>query len=112
MTLGRGRALAAHWVSGLVVAALLTGVVSGAIGLLHPRLPALSLLVLYMLVVLPVAITWGLHVAIFAVLLSVLVFSYLFLEPVRTLWISETRDLVPMGVFLVTALVVAELAAR
>jgi signal transduction histidine kinase len=112
MTLDRGRALAAHWVSGLVVAALLTGVVSAVIGLLEPRLPALSLLVLYMLVVLPVAITWGLHVAIFAVLLSVVVFSYLFLEPVRTLWIAETRDLVPMGVFLVTALVVAELAAR
>ncbi|NMO54624.1 DUF4118 domain-containing protein [Actinoplanes sp. TBRC 11911] len=98
--------------SGLVVAALLTAVVSTAIALLEPRLPALSLLVLYMLVVLPVAITWGIHVAVFAVLLSVVVFSYLFLAPVHSFWIAEERDLVPMGVFLVTALVVAELAAR
>ena len=112
MTRDRARTLAAHWVSGLVVAVLLTGAVSGLIALLEPSLPPLSLLVLYMLVILPVAITWGIRVAVIAALFSVMVFVFLFLEPIHSLWVGESRDLVPMGVYLVTAVVVAELAAR
>jgi signal transduction histidine kinase len=112
MTRDRGRALAAHWVSGLVATVLLTAAISGIIALLEPRLPALSLLVLYMLVVLPVAITWGIRLAMVAAVLSVLSFAYLFLRPVRGSWLTESDDLVPLGVFLITAAVVGELAAR
>src|ERR1700754_3372431 len=112
MTRDRGRALAAPWVSGLVATVLLTAAVTGIIALLEPRLPALSLLVLYMLVVLPVAITWGIRLAMAAAVLSVLSFAFFFLRPVRGSWLTESDDLVPLAVFLITAAVVGQLAAR
>jgi K+-sensing histidine kinase KdpD len=48
-----------RWLSGLLVSVTMVAAVSGLIGLLEPHVPVLSLLVLYILAVLPVAIVWG-----------------------------------------------------
>ena len=101
-----------RWLSGLLVSVAMVAAVSGVIALLEPRIPVLSLLVLYMLVVLPVAILWGTGLAAVASVLSATAFSYLFLPPTRSLWIADPRDAAAMGVFLVTAVVVGPLTAR
>ena len=101
-----------RWLSGLLVSVAMVAAVSGVIALLEPRIPVLSLLVLYMLVVLPVAILWGTGLAAVASVLSATAFSYLFLSPTRNLWIADPRDAAAMGVFLVTAVVVGTLTAR
>jgi uncharacterized protein DUF4118 len=80
-------------------------VVSGLVVLLEPQVPVLSLLVLYILVVLPVAIVWGTGLAAFTSILSAVVFAYLFLPPIHSIRVADWRELVAMGVFLVTAVV-------
>jgi signal transduction histidine kinase len=101
-----------RWLGGLVVSVAAVAAVSGLIALLDPRVPALSLLVLYILAVLPVAVVWGTGLAVVTAVLSTAAFAYLFLQPVHSLRIAQSRDLAALGVFLVTAVVVGELAAR
>jgi signal transduction histidine kinase len=106
------RRRAAHWLSGLLAGAAMATVVTGAVVLLDPHLPALTLLVLYLLPVLVVAVRWGAGPAAVVAVLSTLVFGYLFLPPHRTWWVGDARNVVAVGVFLVTAVVVGNLAAR
>jgi signal transduction histidine kinase len=101
-----------RWLSGLLVSVAAVAAVSGLIALLDPHVPALSLLTLYILVVLPVAIVWGTGLAAVASVLSIAFFAYLFTPPVLSFRVTEWRDLASLGVFLVTAVVVGELAAR
>jgi signal transduction histidine kinase len=101
-----------RWLGGLLVSVAAVAAVSGLIALLEPHVPALSLLVLYILVVLPVAVVWGTGLAAVASVLSIVFFAYLFSVPIGSFQITESRDLVALGVFLVTAIVVGELAAR
>jgi signal transduction histidine kinase len=90
----------------------LVAAVSGLIALLEPQVPVLSLLVLYILPVLQVAVVWGTALAVFTSILSAVVFAYLFLSPIHSIRVADWRELVAMGVFLVTAVVVGRLAAR
>ena len=101
-----------RWLGGLLVSVAAVAAVSGLIALLDPRVPALSLLVLYILVVLPVAVVWGTALAAVGSVLSAVVFAYLFLPPSGSVRVADWRELVAMAVFLVTAVVVGELAAR
>jgi signal transduction histidine kinase len=101
-----------RWLSGLLVSVAMVAAVSGLIGLLEPHVPVLSLLVLYILAVLPVAIVWGTGLAVVTSILSTAVFAYLFLPPIHSIRVPDPRELAAMGVFLVTAVVVGELAAR
>jgi K+-sensing histidine kinase KdpD len=101
-----------RWLGGLLVSVALVAVVSGLIALLEPRLPASGLPVLYLLAVLPVALVWGTVLAAFTSILSVVVFAYLFAPPIHSIRVADSRDLAAIGVFLVTAVVVGELAAR
>jgi hypothetical protein len=55
----RVRPSVGRWLGGLLVSVTAVAAVSGLIALLDPHVPALSLLVLYLLVILPVAIVWG-----------------------------------------------------
>src|SRR5919206_3193760 len=96
---------------GLLAGLILVAAVTGVIELLQPRVPAPSLLVLYLLAVIPVALLWGPGIAVVLALVSVVVFVALFLAPVHPR-IAETETLLPLVVFLVTAAVVGELAAR
>jgi two-component system sensor histidine kinase KdpD len=96
-------------VAGSVAAVAL---VTGAIELAKPYVPVLSLGVLYILAVLPVAIAFGLVYAVSVAVGSMLAFNFFFLPPLYTLTISDSRNWFALAVFLVTAVVVSDLAAR
>jgi signal transduction histidine kinase len=100
------------WLGGLVASVLLVAAASGLIALLDPHLPARYLLVLYVLVVLPVAIVWGTVLAAVSAVLSAAVYGYLFIPPTQSFEVDDWRSAVALSVFLVTAVVVGELAAR
>jgi signal transduction histidine kinase len=101
-----------RWLSGLLASVTAVAAVSGLIGLLDPHVPVLSLLVLYILAVLPVALVWGTGLAVVTSILSIAVFAYLFLPPTHSIRVADSRELAALGVFLVTAVVMGELAAR
>jgi signal transduction histidine kinase len=102
----------ARWLRGLAVSVIAVAAVSGLVALLEPQVPVLSLLVLYILPVLAVAVGWGTVLAVITSILSAVCFAYLFLPPVGSVRVTDWRELVAMGVFVVTAVVVGELAAR
>jgi two-component system sensor histidine kinase KdpD len=87
-------------------------IVTGAIELLKDHIPVLSLGVLYTLAVLPVAIAWGMGYAVAVAIASMLAFNFFFLPPLYTLTIADSRNWFALLVFVVTAVVVSELAAR
>ena len=97
--------------SGLAAGAALVFVVTGVIALLKPHVPVLSLAVLYLLAVLPVAVVWGLAYSVAVSVGSMLAFNFFFLPPYYTLTLRDSRNWFALGVFLVTAVVVSELAA-
>ena len=101
-----------RWSSGLLASVVLVAALTGVILLLERHVPVLSLLVLYLLAVLPVAVVWGARLAALTSLLSIAVFTVFLPPPQGSVWIGDTRNVVALGVFLVTAVVVAELAAR
>jgi signal transduction histidine kinase len=107
----RVRASVLRWLSGLLAGAVLVAAVSGLIELLDEHVPVLSLLVLYLLAVLPVALVWGSAFAAAVAVASAVVFVLLFLDPVHIRF-TEQQTLFPLVVFLITAVVVGQLAAR
>ena len=98
--------------AGTVASIAAVTVVTGAIELLKGQVPVLSLGVLYVLAVIPVAIGWGVWFGIGVSLLSMLAFNFFFLPPLYTLTLRDSRNWFALGVFLATAIVVSELAAR
>jgi two-component system sensor histidine kinase KdpD len=101
-----------HWLSGLLAGAVLVAGVTAVISALEPHVPVLSLAVLYLFAVLPVAVFWGLPFAIAASVASMLAFNFFFLPPTHTFTLQDSRNWFALGVFLVTSVVVSELAAR
>ncbi len=101
-----------RWLSRLLASAAMAGAVTGFLAVLQQRVYAPSLVILYLLVVLPVAAVWGTGLAVLIAVLSVAVFKYLFVTPLYQFEIAETRDLVALVVFLTTAIVVGQLGAR
>jgi two-component system, OmpR family, sensor histidine kinase KdpD len=87
-------------------------VVTGAIELLKGHVPVLSLALLYLLAVLPVAIVWGMGYAVAVSIASMAAFNFLFLPPLYTFTLADSRNWFALLVFVVTAVVVSELAAR
>jgi two-component system, OmpR family, sensor histidine kinase KdpD len=100
------------WSLGVLAGAALVAVVTAVIGLLQPHVPVLSLGVLYVFAVLPVAVFWGLPLAIAVSVASMLAFNFFFLPPVHTFTLQDSRNWFALGVFVVTSVVVSELAAR
>ena len=99
------------------VAALLTSVaalaaVTGAIFVLDSFAPVLSLGVLYVFAVLPVAVLFGLAWALPVSVASMLAFNWFFLPPKHTLTLSDSENWVALAVYLATAVVVSALATR
>src|SRR6266498_5178916 len=86
--------------------------VTGAIYALRPIAPVLSLGVLYLFAVLPVAALWGLSYAVAVSVVSMLTFNFLFLPPTHTFRLADSENWVALAVYLVTAISVSELAAR
>src|SRR5438105_2180588 len=86
--------------------------VTGAIAVARPYVPVLSLGVLYVFAVLPVAVVWGLVYAIPVSIASMLAFNWFFLPPTHTFALRDSENWFALAVYLVTAVVVSELAAR
>ena len=86
--------------------------VSSAIFMLEPFAPVLSLGVLYLFAVLPVAAIWGLPLALPVSIVSMLAFNWLFLPPTHTLRLADSENWVALAVYLVTAISVSGLSAR
>jgi two-component system sensor histidine kinase KdpD len=79
---------------------------------LRPLAPTLSLGVLYTLPVLGIAVVWGLGLAVAAAVASMLAFNFFFLPPVNTLTLADGRNWTALAVYVGTAMVTSELAAR
>ena len=84
--------------------------VSTIVGLLDEHVPLPSLLTLYLLAVLPVAVVWGPAFALLVAAISAAVFVILFPAPVHPG--ADPAVLFPLVVIFITAAVVGELAAR
>ncbi len=78
----------------------------------RPIAPTLSLGVVYVLAVLPVAVVWGARWSLPVAVASMLAFNWFFLPPEHTLTLRDTENWSALVAFSVTAVVVSELAAR
>jgi two-component system, OmpR family, sensor histidine kinase KdpD len=100
------------WAGGLSASIVLLALVTAAIELLKAHVPVLSLSVLYLFAVLPVAVLWGQAYAIGVSIASMLAFNFFFLPPLYTLTLQDSRNWFALAAFVVTAILVSELAAR
>jgi signal transduction histidine kinase len=90
----------------------LVAAITGVIALLEPEVPALGLGVLYLLAVVPIALVYGVAAAGAVSLASMVAFSYFFLPPVHKLSPGTPERWSVLLAFLVSSLVVSQLAAR
>jgi two-component system sensor histidine kinase KdpD len=87
-------------------------VVTISIELMDDFIPVLSLGVLFLFAVLPVAVFWGTAVAIPVAIASMLAFNFFFLPPLYTLTLADRQNWLALAVYVVTAIVVGNLASR
>ena len=98
--------------AGVVASVAAVAVVTGAVFLFRGIVPVLSLGVLYVFAVLPVAVVWGLRFSLPVAVGSMLAFNFFFLPPVHTFTLTESQNWLALAVYSGTAIVVSELAAR
>ena len=96
----------------LAVSAVAVAAVTGAVFGLKQAAPVLSLGVLYLFAVLPVAVFYGLGWALAVSIASMLAFNFFFLPPLHTLALTDSGNWVALAVFVVTSVVVSELSTR
>jgi K+-sensing histidine kinase KdpD len=96
----------------LAVSVVAVAAVTGAVFGFDRVAPVLSLAVLYLLAVLPVAVFYGLAWAIAVSIASMLAFNFFFLPPLHTLVLTDSGNWVALAVFVFTSIVVSELATR
>jgi K+-sensing histidine kinase KdpD len=99
-----------RWLSGLLASVLLVAAMSGLTIAFHRWL--LPLRVLYILAVVPVAIIWGTGLAALTAVLSAVAYDYLFVPPTHSFKFGDSRNIIALGIFLVTAVAVGGLSAR
>jgi two-component system sensor histidine kinase KdpD len=97
---------------GLLASAGAVVFVTAAIAVIKRWVPVLSLGVLYVFAVLPVAVVWGLALATGVSIASMLAFNWFFLPPTHTFQLRDGANWAVLAVYLVTAVVVSALAAR
>jgi two-component system, OmpR family, sensor histidine kinase KdpD len=97
---------------GLLASAGAVAFVSAAIAVVEHWVPVLSLGVLYVFAVLPVAVFWGVGLATVVSVASMLAFNWFFLPPRHTFQLRDGANWAVLAVYLVTAVVVSALAAR
>ncbi|MGH2972631.1 MAG: sensor histidine kinase [Gaiellaceae bacterium] len=98
--------------TGVLASAAAVTLVTAAVALLDPHVPALGLSVLYLFAVLPVAVVWGIELAIAVSIASMLAFNWFILPPTHTFQLRDGANWLALAVFVVTAVVVSALAAR
>ncbi len=96
----------------MVSSAIALGAVTGLVYLFEGLAPTLSLGALYVLAVLPIAVFFGRGWAIGVSLASVLVFNFVFLPPTFQLTLHGGENWLVFAVYVVTGLLVSDLAAR
>ena len=101
-----------HQLAGLLAGASSVAVVAGAIALFDNWVPVLSLGVLFVFAVLPIAVFWGTSYAVLVAVASMLTFNFFFLPPVHTFTLADGRNWFALAVYLTTAIVVGALASR
>ena len=95
----------------LALSAAAVAVVTAAVYGLSQIAPVLSLGGLYVFAVLPVAVFYGLAYALAVSVASMLAFNFFFLPPLHTFALTDSENWVALAIYLVTAVVVSELAA-
>ena len=88
------------------------GLATALVALLNPIATPEGLGSIYLIAVIAVAIRHGQIAALAAAFLGVLTLNFFFIEPLHHLTISESDNVVALGVLLVAALVVGRLAAQ
>ena len=88
------------------------GLATALVALLNPIATPEGLGSIYLIAVIAVAIRHGQIAALAAAFLGVLTLTFFFIEPLHHLTISESDNVVALGVLLVAALVVGRLAAQ
>jgi two-component system sensor histidine kinase KdpD len=106
------RRLQTSRLAGVVAGALAVALVTAAIGLFDNWVPVLSLGVLFVFAVLPIAVWWGTAYAALVAVGSMLAFNWFFLPPVHTFTLADSRNWFALAVYLTTAIVVGALASR
>jgi len=99
-------------VVGVLGSAGVVALVTAAIAALKAHVPILSLGALYVFAVLPIAIVWGIALAVPAAVACVLAFNWFFLPPTHTLTLSDSENWLALVVYVVVAVVTSELAVR
>jgi two-component system, OmpR family, sensor histidine kinase KdpD len=94
---------------GSTLAVVLAGLIAKLIELFLP-LPNLS--IVFLTAVLFSAVAWGLWPAIFAAILSMLVYDFGFVPPMLTLTVPSPQDLLALSIFLIVAVLTSHLTAR
>src|SRR5262249_20737016 len=97
---------------GLLTGALCVAAVAGAIAVIDNWVPVLSLGVLFVFAVLPIAVFWGTAPAVLVAVASMLTFNFFYLPPVHTFTLEDSRNWFALAVYLATAVVVGALASR
>ncbi len=97
---------------GICFSVAAVGAATLAVFLLRDHAPVLSLGVLYLPAVLAAAVLFGLVYAVAVSIASMAAYNFFFLPPVHTLALRDSGNWIALGVFLVTAVVVSELATR
>lgn len=102
----------AHHLTGAGADLAAVAAVTGLVFALRPVAPVLSLGVLYLFAIVLVAVVWGTPHAFAVSVASMLAFNWFFLPPVHTFALRNSENWVALAVYLVTGIVVGELAAR
>jgi two-component system sensor histidine kinase KdpD len=92
----------------IIVLAAATGIVYA----LRPVAPTLSLGVVYTPAVLVIAALYGTWYGIGSAIAAMLAFNFFFLAPVHTLTLADGRNWAALAVYVVSAIIASELAAR
>jgi K+-sensing histidine kinase KdpD len=108
----RGPTTPAEAAVGFLASAGAVVFVTAAIAVIKRWVPVLSLGVLYIFAVLPVAVMWGLALACLVSVASMLAFNWFFLPPTHTFQLRDGANWAVLAVYLATAVVVSALAAR
>jgi signal transduction histidine kinase len=90
----------------------LVAAVTAVIALLEPKVPELGLGVLYLLAILPVTLMYGAAAAAATAVASMVAFSYFFVPPLHQLSPGTSERWSVLLAFLLSSLVVSQLAAR
>ena len=101
-----------RWLRAALASVVLVAAVTAVIALLEPKVPALGLVVLYLLAVVPIALAYGGAAAGAVSLASAAAFSYFFLAPRYSLDPGTPEQWDVLVAFTISSLVIGQLASR